>query len=108
MCDLYSHLNPGRDTPVGDVTWEWMDPGIIATVGAASLLGGVTRLNVAVTVIVVEMSHDINLTVPVLMAIWVAKLVGDVFSKPLYKYQLDGKSLPYLDHDPTLVVDRQL
>ena len=92
----------------GDVTWEWMDPGVIATIGAASLLGGVTRLNVAVTVIVVEMSHDINLTVPVLVAIWVAKLVADVFSKPLYKYQLDGKSLPYLDPDPNLVIDRQL
>ena len=37
------------------------------------MLGGVTRLTLAVTVIVVEMEQDIDLTIPVLMAIFVAK-----------------------------------
>ena len=54
------------------------------------------------------MSHDTNLTVPVLIAIWVAKIVADVLSKPLYKYQLDSKALPYLDQDPTVVVDGEM
>ena len=42
--------------------------------GAGSLLGGVTRLTLAVTAIVVEMDQDIDLTIPVLMAIFVAKV----------------------------------
>ena len=37
----------------GDETWAWLDPGIMAVIGAAGLLGGVTRLNLAITVIIV-------------------------------------------------------
>ena len=33
--------------------WEWMDPGAFALIGAASFFGGVTRLTMAVTVIMV-------------------------------------------------------
>ena len=34
--------------------WEWMDPGAFALIGAASFFGGVTRLTLAVTVIMVS------------------------------------------------------
>ena len=37
------------------------------------MLGGVTRLTLAVTVIVVEMEQDIDLTIPVLMAIFLPR-----------------------------------
>ena len=33
--------------------WQWMDPGAFALIGAASFFGGVTRLTLAVTVIMV-------------------------------------------------------
>ena len=33
--------------------WDWLDPGLIAVMGSASLLGGVTRLSLATTVIMV-------------------------------------------------------
>ena len=53
----------------------------------------------------VEMSQDIDVVVPVLVANFVAKVVADMISKPLYKYQLDSKSLPYLDPELTIVID---
>ena len=34
--------------------WEWMDPGAFALIGAASFFGGVTRLTLATTVIMVR------------------------------------------------------
>jgi chloride channel 7 len=34
--------------------WEWMDPGAFALIGAASFFGGVTRLTLATTVIMVH------------------------------------------------------
>lgn len=34
--------------------WNWMDPGVFALIGAASFFGGVTRLTMAVTVIMVS------------------------------------------------------
>ena len=51
------------------------------------------------------MSQDIDVVVPVLVANFVAKVVADMISKPLYKYQLDSKSLPYLDPELTIVID---
>ena len=50
------------------------------------------------------MGNAIDMTVPVLVAIWVAKIIADLLSKPLYKYQLDGKALPYLDSDPMVPI----
>ena len=35
--------------------WEWMDPGAFALIGAASFFGGVTRLTLATTVIMVRL-----------------------------------------------------
>lgn len=34
--------------------WKWMDPGVIAAIGAAGLLSGVNRFSVASSVIVVS------------------------------------------------------
>jgi H+/Cl- antiporter ClcA len=51
-----------------------------------------------------EMVGDINLVVPNLMAIFVARSVADQLSKPLYKCQLDAKALPYLDQEPKVMV----
>ncbi len=34
--------------------WAWMDPGAFALIGAASFFGGVARLTLAVTVIMVS------------------------------------------------------
>lgn len=54
------------------------------------------------------MSQDIDIVVPVLMANFIAKLIADILSKPLYKYQLDSKSLPYLDPNLTVVINGQV
>lgn len=40
-------------TPYPTNQWMWIDPGVTAAIGAAGLLGGVNRLAVASTVIVV-------------------------------------------------------
>ena len=56
----------------------------------------------------IEMVGDINLVVPVLIAIFVSKSIANKLSKPLYKYQLEGKSLPFLDSDPQIVIQGKL
>lgn len=37
----------------GDEVWEWIDPGAWALIGAASFFGGVARLTMSLTVIMV-------------------------------------------------------
>jgi hypothetical protein len=51
-----------------------------------------------------EMVSDATLVIPSLISIYVAKIVGDLLSKPLFMCLLDFKAMPYLDRDPKVVV----
>ncbi len=53
----------------------------------------------------VEMSQDMDLVVPLMIANFIAKVVADMLAKPLYKYQLDAKALPYLDPELEVTID---
>lgn len=46
--------------------WSWIDPGAFALVGAGAFMSSVTRLTVALAVIMVEISDDVHLLLPVL------------------------------------------
>jgi len=66
-----------------------VSPGVYALVGAAGMLGGVTRMTISLTVILVELSNDINLLLPIMLAILSAKLVGDRFTISLYDIHIE-------------------
>ena len=51
-----------------------VDPGLYALVGAAGMLGGVTRMTISLTVILLEVSSDIQLLMPIMIAILCAKV----------------------------------
>ncbi|CAD5124729.1 DgyrCDS12999 [Dimorphilus gyrociliatus] len=106
ILDIYTSRT-GHQYPI-DSYWEWIDPGAIAMLGAGSLLGGVTRLCLAVTMIIVEMSQDIDFVIPVMISIWSAKVVADQLALPLYKFMLNIKSLPYLDAEAEVVIDNEI
>ena len=44
----------GIFTPEEDEYWSWIDPGTMAVIGAASFFGGVSRLTMSLTVIMVN------------------------------------------------------
>ena len=51
-----------------------IDPGLYALVGAAGMLSGVTRMTISLTVILLEVSSDIQLLMPIMIAILCAKV----------------------------------
>ena len=51
-----------------------------ALVGAAANLGGATRMTLSLTVIVLECTGDITFSVPIIIALMVAKWTGDYFN----------------------------
>ncbi|KAJ8303302.1 hypothetical protein KUTeg_019698 [Tegillarca granosa] len=79
--------------------WAWMDPGAFALIGAASFFGGVTRLTLAVTVIMTLL--------PVMVSVMVSKWVGDFFTHPVYHALLELKCIPFLDPEPRVTVDER-
>ncbi|KAL9934114.1 hypothetical protein V8E36_007196 [Tilletia maclaganii] len=82
-------------------------PGIYAMVGAAATLSGVTRTTVSLAVIMFELTGTLTYTVPVMLAILVAKTLADALEhKGIYDLVIEFSGLPYLDNRITYVWDR--
>eukprot|EP01012_Entosiphon_sulcatum_P007737 TRINITY_DN14025_c0_g1_i2.p1 TRINITY_DN14025_c0_g1~~TRINITY_DN14025_c0_g1_i2.p1 ORF type:complete len:831 (+),score=165.20 TRINITY_DN14025_c0_g1_i2:34-2526(+) len=81
---------------------DWVDPGMYAVIGAGAFFGGVCRLTVSLTVIMLEISGVTYHLLPLMSAIMIAKWVGDSFIHPLYHALLEVKCLPFLDQMPAL------
>jgi chloride channel 7 len=80
--------------------WAWLDPGAFALLGAGAFMGGVTRLTASVAVILVEVSNDVRLLLPLLAAILAAKGVADAGGPSLYHRLLAEKGVPWLPPAP--------
>lgn len=76
------------------------DTGFYALVGAAAMLGGVTRMTISLTVIICEISNDAGALIPLMATILTAKAVGDLFNPSIYDAAIALAGFPYLDHEP--------
>ncbi|XP_054158814.1 H(+)/Cl(-) exchange transporter 4-like isoform X2 [Oppia nitens] len=76
-----------------------MSPGLYAVVGAAAVLGGVTRMTVSLVVIMFELTGSVNFIVPLMTAIMAAKWVGDALGKKgVYDAHIELNGYPFLDN----------
>jgi len=96
----------GIHPPETSEVWSWIDPGAMALIGAASFFGGVSRLTMSLTVIMVEITNDISFLLPIMFAILISKWVGDFFTHPLYHSLLEFKCIPFLDTEPVVYQDK--
>lgn len=75
-------------------------PGTYALIGAASMLGGVTRMTVSLTVILLETTQDIQYLLPIMTVLIVSKWVGDIFNISLYDMHVEFKCIPFVEDLP--------
>lgn len=74
-------------------------PGIYAIVGAAAVLGGVTRMTVCLVVIMFEVTGGYEYVLPAMIGVLVSKWVADAFGKgSIYTDLIHLKGYPHLDN----------
>ncbi|KAI6188311.1 Chloride channel protein [Aphelenchoides besseyi] len=74
-------------------------PGLYAMVGAAAVLGGVTRMTVSLVVIMFELTGSLEFIVPTMAGVMFAKWVGDAICKEgIYDAHIVMNKMPFLDN----------
>ncbi|KAM3826954.1 H(+)/Cl(-) exchange transporter 7 isoform 3-T3 [Vipera latastei] len=72
------------------------DPGKYALMGAAAQLGGIVRMTLSLTVIMMEATGNVTYGFPIMLVLMTAKIVGDFFAEGLYDMHIQLQSVPFL------------
>lgn len=74
-------------------------PGLYAIIGAASALGGATRMTLSIVVIMFELTGALAYVIPIMIAVMLSKWCGDIFGKRgIYESWIQLNEYPFLDH----------
>lgn len=85
---------------------ECVTPGVFAIIGAASALGGATRMTVSIVVIMFELTGALTYVLPIMIAVMMSKWVGDAFGRRgIYESWIHFKEYPFLENRDDPVPD---
>ncbi|XP_072442536.1 H(+)/Cl(-) exchange transporter 6 isoform X2 [Chiloscyllium punctatum] len=80
--------------------------GTFALVGAAAFLGGVVRMTISLTVILIESTNEITYGLPIMVTLMIAKWTGDFFNKGIYDLHVDLRGVPLLEWETEAEMDK--
>ena len=81
-------------------------PGTFALMGAASFLGGVVRMTISLTVILIESTNEITYGLPIMVTLMVAKWTGDIFNEGLYDIHIELRKIPLLEWESPEITEK--
>ncbi|XP_016339852.1 chloride transport protein 6-like [Sinocyclocheilus anshuiensis] len=82
--------------------------GTFALIGAAAFLGGVVRMTISLTVILIESTNEITYGLPIMITLMVAKWTGDFFNKGIYDIHIHLKGVPLLEWETEVEMDKHV
>ncbi|XP_045214169.2 H(+)/Cl(-) exchange transporter 7-like isoform X2 [Mercenaria mercenaria] len=81
----------------------WLDSGKYALIGAAAQLGGIVRMTISLTVIIIEATGNITFGLPVMVVLMVSKWIGDLFNEGIYDMHIHLQGVPLLGWEPPVL-----
>ena len=70
-----------------------VNPGVYAVLGASAMLGGVTRMTLPISVMMIEITSDAQFLIPIMLVVLVAKATADLCIKPtVRRASKDGRA----------------
>eukprot|EP00466_Bigelowiella_natans_P012899 jgi/Bigna1/44070/e_gw1.88.51.1 len=74
--------------------------GTYALLGSVAMLGGVTRMLISVTLIIIETTGEVQFGLPVFLTAVAARVVGQMVNEGLYDIHMELRHIPFLPWDP--------
>eukprot|EP00977_Amphora_coffeiformis_P010919 scaffold2581_cov143-Amphora_coffeaeformis.AAC.1 len=99
---LFGHLLHKLDHTNG----TFADSGTYALMGAAAVLGGMARMTISLTVILLEATGDMQYVLPLMLTLMAARFTGNVFNEGLYDIHIHLKKIPFLEPDVPTIAER--
>jgi len=88
---------------VGLLMQRWVDqpvhPGVYALMGATGMLAGFSRMTVSLGVIMLEITSNAHLILPIMLVIMISKLIGDCLTPSAYDIIIALKNIPMLEQE---------
>jgi len=66
-------------------------------IGAGAMLAGVTRMTLSVCVLIIETTGSYPVLVPIMLSVFTARAVGDLFGNSIYKSVIKHRGVPYME-----------
>jgi len=99
---LFGHLLHKLDHTSG----TFADSGTYALMGAAAVLGGMARMTISLTVILLEATGNMQYVLPLMLTLMAARFTGNVFNEGLYDIHIHLKHIPFLEPEVPTIAER--
>ena len=74
--------------------------------GAAAVLGGMARMTISLTVILLEATGDMQYVLPLMLTLMCARFTGNVFNEGLYDIHIKLKGIPFLEPEVPSIAEK--
>lgn len=71
--------------------------GVYSLIGSAAMLGGMARMTISITVIMIEATNDYSYGLPLMLTLMTTRWVGNMFNEGLYDIHIHLNGVPLLE-----------